>query len=841
MEGQSLGNAGTVAVTVVDQTGAAIPNAQAELRNPVSGYSETKKTDEAGKCRFTNVPPNAYHLEVTAPGLTPFAQDVTVRTSVPIPVRALLSVAGTSSTVTVEAAGADILEREPFSHNDVDQTQILKLPSTTPATGLSDVITFSTGGVAADSNGFFHPLGDHAQTSYVVDGQPINDQQSKAFSTQLPANAFQSLELITGTPNAEFGDKTSLIVNAVTRSGLGHKPTGSLDTYYGSFGTFGEEATLGLGGAKFGNFLVVDSLRTGRFLDSPEFTPFHDKGNNATIFDRMDWQPDGRDTFHLNLFGARNWFQVPNTYDQLGQDQKQRATTLSIAPGYQRTFGATSLLTVNPFFRQDRVDYYGSRNPFNDTTATLGQNRHLTNFGTRIDFSYSKGIHNFKIGTELMDTRLQENFALGITDPNFNPVCVNAEGSGVGLPNVIDPAACDGLGYTANPNSLPGLVPYDLTRGGSPFNFHGTADIVQQAVYAQDQLTIKNLTLNLGARFDHYDGISTDKLFEPRAGISYLVKPTQTVLRFGFARTMETPYNENLVLSSATGVGGLAENIFGAFGETSLRPGHRNQYNVGLQQAIGKYVQIDVDYFWKYTKNAYDFDVIFNTPITFPISWKQSRLDGISARIATVNFHGFQAVTTMGHTRARYFPPETGGIIFNSPTSDQVFRIDHDQAFQQTTNLRYQHGKDGWWGSFIWRYDSGLVAGAVTSLDDALSLTAAQQAAIGFFCGGQRATVYQALDATTCTATNYGATRLNIPKEGTENDDTNPPRIAPRHLFDVAFGTDNLLHAETFRTTLRFTVTNLTNNVSLYNFLSTFSGTHFVSPRSYQVTLGFAF
>ena len=41
--------------------------------------------------------------------------------------------------------------------------------------------------------------------------------------------------------------------------------------------------------------------------------------------------------------------------------------------------------------------------------------------------------------------------------------------------------------------------------------------------------------------------------------------------------------------------------------------------------------------------------------------------------------------------------------------------------------------------------------------------------------------------------------------------------------------------------TLRFTVVNLTNNVALYNFLSTFSGTHFVSPRTYQAAVGVTF
>ena len=66
-------------------------------------------------------------------------------------------------------------------------------------------------------------LGDHAQTSYSVDNQPISDQQSKTFSTQLPPNAVQSLEVITGATPAEYGDKTSLVVNAITKSGLNQR------------------------------------------------------------------------------------------------------------------------------------------------------------------------------------------------------------------------------------------------------------------------------------------------------------------------------------------------------------------------------------------------------------------------------------------------------------------------------------------------------------------------------------------------------------------------------------------------------------------------------------------
>ena len=155
------------------------------------------------------------------------------------------------------------------------------------------------------------------------------------------------------------------------------------------FGTWSGSATLGFGTPNFGNFLAINVSRSGRFLDTPEFLPIHDIGNNGSIFDRFDWQPGPQDIFHLDLFTARNWFQVPNSYDQLTQDQKQRVMSWSIAPGYQHTFNAHTLLTVNPFVRRDQLNYYPSRDPFDDTPVTASQNRVLMNYGVKADLAYT--------------------------------------------------------------------------------------------------------------------------------------------------------------------------------------------------------------------------------------------------------------------------------------------------------------------------------------------------------------------------------------------------------------------------------------------------------------------
>src|SRR3982751_1802901 len=248
--GQSLGGAGTVEGTVTDPSGAAIVGATAELTNPLTNYKKSAQSDESGIFRFAGVPPNTYHLSVTSAGFTPATQDLVVRTAVPISIKIALSIAGETTSVTVEGESDHMLENVPYAHSDIDRSTFDKLPSSSPGSSLSDAIISTAPGVSGDSNGFFHPQGDHAQTTFSIDGQPISDQQSKKFSTKIPSNAIQSMELITGAPSAEFGDKTSLVVSAQTRSGLGQKRFGSFSAQYGSFGTVSEEATLGMGSAK---------------------------------------------------------------------------------------------------------------------------------------------------------------------------------------------------------------------------------------------------------------------------------------------------------------------------------------------------------------------------------------------------------------------------------------------------------------------------------------------------------------------------------------------------------------------------------------------------------------
>jgi hypothetical protein len=851
--GENL-SSGTIRGSVLDPSEAAVPGATVEIHNPVTGYAKTLQTDDQGKFEFTNVPFNPYHISVSATGFAIAQQDTEVRTAVPIDLKIALKLATEATTVTVHSESADLIETTPTAHTDVGQNLLTELPVTNPAIGFSEIITNAAPGVAADANGLYHPLGEHADTQIVLDNQPISDQQSKVFSNQLAVNTIQSLELVTGAPPADVGDRTSLVINTTTRSGLAqNKPTGDLMAEYGSFGSWAENFDIGVGGRRWGNFLALDTSGSSRFLDAPEFTAFHDKGNAETFFDRVDYNPTEKDSLHLNLSAERSWFQQPNTYDQLAfnQDQRIQIRSTNLAPGYIHLFSTNLLLTFNPYYRLDWFQYFPSRNPLDSTPATVSQGRRLNNIGARVDLTYARGGHDIKGGIQVNHWLLTEHFNLGITDPTFNPVCLNADGSPDVNPTPTDPSGCVAP-LQANPGLLPGLVAIDLTRGGTLFNFDGHADIKELSAYLMDSIKLGNWTVNAGVRGDHYNGLTRARQLEPRVGFSYHLPRTNTVLRASYARLLLAPFNEGLLLGSSTGAGGLGGAGFGGFGASPIVPQRRNQFNTGFEQPFGKHLVVDAEYFWKFSSRGSDFDTLFSTPIVFPTLWRKSKIDGFGIRVNLVKTHGFTAYSTMGHARSRYFGPEVGGLIFNSPLSAGAFRIDHDQAFEQTTNLQYQLPKwgsrEGPWVGLTWRYDSGLVTGHVPDFIDTITpgspffLDADQQTVVGLFCGNLQATLTSPLTPAACAGrTPFGATYARIPAPGTENDDTNPPRITPRHLFDLAVGQDNLFHTDRFRVKVRFTLINLTNKKALYNFLSTFSGTHVVDPRAYQAQLALIF
>ena len=458
------------------------------------------------------------------------------------------------------------------------------------------------------------------------------------------------------------------------------------------------------------------------------------------------------------------------------------------------------------------------------------------------------GVNSAKFGGRYEQTFLRENDGIGIVDP------------------------------TLNQTDDPVLTPYDLTQGGSPYQWHGRTDVKELAFFGEDQVTAGNWVVNFGLRGDFYNGLTIQRQVEPRTGATYNIKKTSTVLRVSYARTQETPFNENLVLSSTGCADPVLYAIFAtlsagqctAKGVTPFNPGFPNEFHAGVGQSLGRHFTFNGEYIWKYTHNASDFSVLGTTPITFPIEWHNSKIPGVAASAVLTDVKGVSVRFNASSVAARFFNPQLGGVgaTPNIAGTFYPFRIDHDERFNQTTHIEYAmpFRKSLYYG-FNWRYDSGMVAGAVpcynvsdpnstcnpinggTSITidgqpgiNVSGLSADQQFQAGLTCDGVKATPTAGLNQ--CLATQLTSNLVKIPAPGTEDDDKSPQRIQPRSVFDMELGDDNIAHfgeKERYKFSARITAINMVNKYALYNFLSTFSGTHYLTPRTVTGELSFHF
>ena len=897
---------GSIIGTVTDISGAVIPGASVKLVNPVSHLTRSATTGSSGVFHFPALPFGNYRLTVRSKGFAVTSQAVGITSILPQTLTIALKVAAATQTVTVQAAGP--LSTPTALQTTVARATFTKIPLESSTSAISSLVMLTTPGVTADSNGMIHGMGDHAENTYSLDGEPITDQMSKTFSNQLPSNAIQSVKVISGAPPAQYGDKTSLVIEVTTRSGEGvTHPTGSVSSSYGAFGTATSGFDISYGGQKWGNFFEIDGLNSGRFLDAPEFSVFHDLGNQENAFDRIDRQFDPHDSIRLDLNYSRSWFQTPNTYDNLNiqnvirggngpnpvfanvgnADQRAKIGTFDIAPTYTRLISNSAVFTFGVYVRRTSFNYIPTNNPLGDLGPTdlqqesIAQQRSLLNAGAVTTLTWTHGINTVLAGADYNSAFLNEHFHLGIVNNLLNAPCLNAAGNPIY--GYSSPSNCP-IGDYGNPGFNTALAPYDLTRGGSLYTFNGHADIKTTGLYVEDQIKSGPWFANVGMRGDLYNGLSSASQAEPRVNVAYTIVRTGTILRTSYARTLETPYNENLVLSSEGCANRVLSPLLSCSSNftTPLRAGPRDETHVGFEQHIGRHLNVSADYIWKYTQFGGDFSVLGNTPITFPIEWHNSKITGIAGRVDVTHFRRLLAYMAFSSVAARFFPPQVAGAGATVGQTGFPFRIDHDEKFNQTTHIQYSLPlPTAPWIGFNWRFDSGMVAAAVPCYNplshDANSacanssttlngqpaialvdnnlppgknpitggpvyvpLTADQEMQAGLECDGVKATLGHPLPAV-CPANELTSSVVYIPAPGTGDNDHNPPRVRPRSLFDLSVGDSNLFAHGKRRWSIVLTALNISNKYALYNFLSTFSGTHYVTPRALTAKIAYHF
>lgn len=770
-------SAATLSGRVLDDQGRPVDRARIQISNPVSGFRQELRTDPQGRFSFRNLPFNDYHLEVYAQGLGTLHQEVELRTTLPLDLVLTLKTVG--AVVAVEET-LSLVETHPSAHLDIDRSTIESMPAAVQSRALESIL-LTTPGFIADENGRFHFRGSHGQATYVIDGIPVSDQLHATFSNSLDPAQVESLEVITGGISAEYGGKPVAVINMTTKSGLGSTAglKGDLSLGTSSHGTREAGLTLLGGSDHFGYFVSGAASRSDRFLDPVNFENFHNHGETGRLHSRFDWLLSDQDSLRLSFSGGRTNRDVVNLASQqaAGMDQRAATTDFNASLGWSHLFSPE--LSLDAALYQRRAT--ASLDPTRDLAPGFAAGGPDTPNWIRQD----RSLENW--GAQVALTRRfasESTLKAGLQYVAF-PIherfhfAITEDGQ-------VDPG---------NP-----WFAYTPAGGGAVFAFEDRIKPILASAFIQSDLHLGRWFLALGLRYDRYSlRGQDDDLLQPRLGASYHFQ-SGTILRASYDRLLVTRENENLALSTSQAAWDLGPNS--GTPAPRLHPETQHSWSFGLEQQLGARVRLSAEYWEKSSRNAGDNEQFFNTGILFPVAADRGDFHGVNFRFDLVPLHGFSAYLSLGRTRAQFQAPLTGGLQLepSEHAPGERFLIDHDQKLAAQWGLRYETGP--FFVQVLGRYDSGLVTG-----DPA--------------------------EAVGNPDLDFGRAHVTRDSEGTW-------RVKPRTIWDLNLGREWALPG-TRKLALGADLLNAFDQKGLYNFMSTFGGTHVIPPRTVALHLKYRF
>ncbi len=760
---------GTLGGRVLDDQGRTVPKARLVLTNRISGYRQDLRTDGEGRFRFHNVPFNDYHLECLAPDCETLHRDFELRATLPVELELRLRPAG--ATVEVNESFS-LVEDHPSTHVDIDKSAIDSIPTAVQSRAMESIL-LATPGFAQNADGRFHFRGSHGQVMFVVDGIPVTDQMQASFSNSMDPSQVESMEVITGGVSAEYGGKPVAVVNMTTKSGLGTSGGFEGDASAGTarFATFEAGLSVRGGGDRFGYFVTGAASQSDRFLDSVDFENRNNQGRTGRIYTRFDWMLGDRDTLRASVSGGSTVRQVLNVASQqaAGQDQRVRTSDANLSLAWTHLINPDQSFEASVYFRH--------------STSLLLPTRDLAP-------GFSEGGPDSPFWAK--QDRSLENRGLQAA---FTQRFVGNSTLKAGIQMVAYPIQED-FRFAVTRDGLFGpdspIHAYTPAGGGGIWRFEDRITPRLASAFVQNDLHLGNWFLALGLRYDRYTvkGLVQSQL-QPRLGASYRVPATRTILRASYDRLLVTRENENLALSLSQRAWDLGP--YAGSPVPPLRPELQDSFNAGLEQQVGSSFRFMAEYWEKRSRNAADAGPFQNTAVVFPVGMNRGRFHGWNLRLVLVPVDGFSGYLSLGQTRARVQAPVVGGLQLEAPEAapGEWFLIDHDQKLAAQLGLRFE--RKGFHVQAIGRHDSGLVSG-----------DPATEAGNPDFAFG---TPYLARDS-----------------EGTW-------RTRARTTWNLSLGQEFGLAGKR-RLALSADLLNALDEKALYTYLSGFSGTHVIPPRT---------
>jgi len=659
-------NQGELQIKVTDPSGLAV-KASVRIVSEANHYAKTLTADAEGRLVAQRLPFGLYRVEIHEPGFADVSESIEIRSSIPEHSAIQLKLSSVKQSVIVSAADTLIDPDQAGSVDQVGKDLIENRLSSIPGRSLQDLVN-SQPGWLYEGNAVLHPRGSEYQTQFVVDGIPLTDNRSPSFGPEIEADDVQSMSIYTAGIPAEYGRKMGGVVEINTLQDLQPGFHGQVVLSGGSFDTAGAFAQgqyvwgrNTLGGSASGS-------ESDHYLNPVVPQNFSNTGTlgDFSVNYRRELTPNDKLTLIARHELAR--YDLPNEMVQQAAGQRQNADNIETmgSASWQHIFSPNATLDLHGLVRDNSNDFYS--NPESTPIIVFQHNWFREGYfksGVTIDY----GRNEWKAGVESDNLFLNENLNYLITDPmQFDP--------------------------------------------GSPLTFAYQANRpdLEQSAYVQDLIRLHNWTISAGLRWDHYQLLLNQNAVQPRFAISHYFPKLDSVLHFSYDRIFQTPSFENILLSSSPATANIDPT---GFLNLPVQPSVGDYYEAGLTKVFAQHLKIGTNYFRRVVSNYADDSQIFNTTITFPISFRKAILYGAEGKVEIPDWHRFSGFGSYSYIVGNAWFPVTGGIFFGSDASDAVSQLaghapdSQDQRHTVRGRVRYQ-AAPRLWLAFGVQYDTGL-------------------------------------------------------------------------------------------------------------------------------------
>jgi len=660
---------GELRIQVVDSTGAPLA-ASGELIGQATQVRKQFSAGADGQQTISALPFGIYRLRIEAERFQPAISLLEIRSEIPLSYRVTLSVAPIETTVDVSDTATLLNPDRTSASQQIGSDTLRDRPSSTPGRAIIDLVNAQPGWLL-EANGVLHPRGSEYGVQYVFDGLPLLDNRSPNFAPSPDIDEVQSMVIRTGGYPAEYGRQLGGIIEVTTPRNAVAGLHGRFTAEGGSFTDFNSSLDLqyGLGKNTFG--LRGDGLTTDRYLDPPvqqNYTNHGFGGGTGGSWER-DWGPSDHSRFEVRH--DRVGFLVPNESLQqdAGQRQDRTSDETSGQASYTHLFSPNVLLDLRGSGRDVAAGLWSNAL---STPIQPFQNRSFRESYGSAAVSVHHGIHDFKIGADVLARSIDEQFSYQILNYEID-----------GSP-VFDPDT---------PPS---------------FLFANRRQDREQGTYVQDQIRYHSLTINAGVRWDHYKLMVDEQAVSPRLAAAWQVPGAGLVLRASYDRAFQTPAIENLLLASSASL--LALNDSGLV--LPVRPSRGNYYEAGFAKSLFGHLRLDAAYYRRDFTNFADDDLLLNTGISFPIAFEHATIHGVEVKLEIPRWGPLSGFISYSNMLGVGRLPITGGLFLDDNAasllqSTDQFPVTQDQRNTARARFRYQVLPRLWVASGA-EYGSGL-------------------------------------------------------------------------------------------------------------------------------------